>query len=333
MFIKKILKSVFASLCGTYFRLFKQSKLENALTVFVYHDVTDTPSEFSKATGLCVPPAILDFQLKFIKKYFNVITPDDLISNTIPKRAAMVTFDDGEINMFRTALPIIEQNKIPTVYFLNVEPVSGAIFRSGLITYLLEKDEGFRDYLINVVGRDNLKRPLFVNCTREIVGSYMKLCGKDFKDELSSFTGPFANEDDLLNTSESRYIYYANHLYNHDIAITLSDEELKDSFVMNTQKLQSYKNFTNLFAFPFGQPVTTFSERQVGLCLSFGADRVFSSLPVVNYVPSEAYLHRIALTSFNDTVPKIFYQIFYMETIRHNAIFKYIKKTLRPAPP
>ncbi|MBF0486871.1 MAG: polysaccharide deacetylase family protein [Nitrospirae bacterium] len=332
MFSKKILKGVFASFAGAYFRLFKKAKLEDALTVFLYHDVTHSPSEFSKLYKLNVPPDVFDFQLRFIKNNFNVVSPDELISGELPPRAAMVTFDDGVKGFFSDAAEIIENNAVPTVIFLNTEPVSGVIFQSGLITYLCEKEEGFREYLLSVVGRENIITPLFLNCTREIVNSYLKLSGKDFQDAVEGFVGPFASEDDLIKTSHSRYIYYGNHLYNHDVALTLSDDELRESYLKNMEKLQSFKNFTNLFAFPFGQPGTTFSERQIGLCLSLGAQKVFSSYPVINYTPSDSYLHRIALTDFNDTNSKIWYQIFYTE-IRNNYIFKSMKKALQRKKP
>ncbi|MBF0553793.1 MAG: polysaccharide deacetylase family protein [Nitrospirae bacterium] len=334
MFDKKFLKDEFATFAGTYFRLFKKSKLENTLTVFLFHDVTYTPSEFSRMYKLNVPPDIFDFQLKFIKNNFNVITPDELISGELPPRAAMVTFDDGVKGFFSDAVEIIENNEVPTVIFLNTEPASGVIFQSGLITYLCEKEEGFKEYLLSVAGRENIITPLFLNCTREIVNSYIKLSGKDFKDAVEGFVGPFASEEELLKTSHSRYIYYGNHLYNHDVALTLSDEALTSSYLKNMEKLQSFKNFTNLFAFPFGQPGTTFSERQIDLILSLGAQKVFSSYPVINYSPStRTYLHRIALTDFNSTEFKTWYQIFYTEIIKNNNFFKSMKKVLQRKKP
>ncbi|MEO5361017.1 MAG: polysaccharide deacetylase family protein [Nitrospirota bacterium] len=327
MFNKNVLKGGFATVAGACFKLFKKSKLNHALTVFLYHDVTYTPSEFSKMYKLNVPPDVFDFQLKYINNNFNVITPDELIRGDIPPRAAMVTFDDGMKGFFSDAARIIDNNRVPTVIFLNTQPTGGGIFQSGLITYLCEKEEGFKEYLRRAVGYENIIAPLFLNCTREIVNNYISQSGKDFKDAVDRFVGPFASEDDLLMTSESKYIYYGNHLYNHDVALTLSDDELRESYQKNEEKLQSFKNYTNLFAFPFGQPGTTFSEGQIGIIRSLGAQKVFSSYPVINYTPSNAYLHRIALTDFNDTGLKIWYQIFYNE-IRNNPAFKSIKKAL-----
>ncbi|MBF0516683.1 MAG: polysaccharide deacetylase family protein [Nitrospirae bacterium] len=324
---KKTLKGGFAACAGSYFRLFKQSEIKHALTVFLYHDVTYSPSEFSKMYNLNVPPDLFDFQLKYIKSCFNVITPDELIRGEIPPRAAMVTFDDGVKGFFSDAAEIIEHNKVPTVIFLNTQPVSGVIFRSGLITYLCVKEEGFKEYLINAVGKGNLISPLFLNCTRAIVDSYVQRCGKDFKEAVEGFVGQFASDDDLKKTSESKYIYYGNHLYNHDVALTLSDDELRESYMKNMEVLLTFKNFTNLFAFPFGQPRTTFSERQIDLIVSYGAKKVFSSYPVINYNPLNSYLHRIDLTDFNDTRSKIWYQVFYAG-IRNNSIFKSLKKAL-----
>lgn len=333
MFGKKKLKGVFASLAGTYFRLFKKAKLENALTIFIYHNVTNTPSELSKIYKLNVPPDMFDFQLRYIKKIFNVITPAQLIDGDIPPRAAMITFDDGLKDFFSNAAGIIEKNKVPAVIFLNTGHVAGDIFYSGLIAYLCAKDKGFKEYLLTALGKENIKSPLYLNCTRELVNSYIKQSGKDFKDDVERFAGIFASEDDLRKTSESPYIYYGNHLYNHDIALTLPDEELKASYIKNMEKLQSFKNFTPLFAFPFGQPGTTFSEKQVDLLLSLGARKVLSSYALVNYAPSDNYLHRIMLTDFNNTRSKIWYEIFYMEILEGNYIFESIRKAFQRRKP
>ncbi|MEO5357047.1 MAG: polysaccharide deacetylase family protein [Nitrospirae bacterium YQR-1] len=325
MLNKKSLKSLFATFAGAYFRVFKNSVLNNTLTVFLYHDVSNTPSEFSRLYNLNVFPDLFEFQIKYIKECFNVISPQQLISGSVPPRAAMVTFDDGLKGIFSNAVEILNKNEVPAVIFLNMEPISGEIFYSGLITWLCEKENTFAEHLLGSTGKEHISKPYFLHCTREIVNSWIKQSGRDFKNDVYRFTGPFASEDDLLRASESPYIYYANHLYNHDVALSLSDDELKASYMQNMEKLKCYKNYTNLFAFPFGQPETTFSEKQIEIILSMGADKVFSSLPNLNYSVHSPYLHRIALTDFNNTRLKILYQVFYNE-MKVNYIFKSLKK-------
>ena len=64
-----------------------------------------------------------------------------------------------------------------------------------------------------------------------------------------------------------------------------------------------------MFAFPFGQPDTCFSKRQIELLLENGAKKVFSTYPVINSDVSAPYLHRITLDTVNNTKSRIWFNI------------------------
>ena len=64
-----------------------------------------------------------------------------------------------------------------------------------------------------------------------------------------------------------------------------------------------------MFAFPFGQPGTCFSERQIELLIENGAKKVFSSYPVLNSDVTTQYLHRIPLHSLINTNSRIWFKI------------------------
>ena len=74
-------------------------------------------------------------------------------------------------------------------------------------------------------------------------------------------------------------------------------------------ELNNYPNTRNLFAFPFGQPISTYSKDQIQLIKKNGAQFVFSSYPLVNSNISSSYLHRIPLDSTNNTKAKIWFNI------------------------
>ena len=109
-------------------RPLNQSITKNGLTVFCYHDVSSNPSEFSEKFGLNVYPEEFNFQINFINRNFNVISPDDLIGGQVPENAAMITFDDGFRSYFKNAVPILEKYNSPSMIFLNMAPVKGDIF-------------------------------------------------------------------------------------------------------------------------------------------------------------------------------------------------------------
>jgi hypothetical protein len=301
---KKALKSAY----GRYYYLRSSSLIKNALSVFCYHDVTNNPSELSQKYDLNVYPQIFDFQIGFIKKNFNIITPDDLLENRIPASAALITFDDGFLSFFEEAIPILEKHQVPALIFLNMEPVQGAVFFSGLITYLCNKEPEFVAYLEEKRVGDRAY-PLFLSCSQEIVTEYLKQVENDFATEVSAYHGKFAREVHLQNAAKNRLIYFGNHLYNHYVPRLLSDRDLVSSFEKNVYYLKRYQNYRNLFSFPFGQPNSCFSDDQVSLLQEKFDSIVFSSSGRINY-KFGTFFDRLALTSAHDCPSKIWAQVF-----------------------
>ena len=108
---------------------------DKALCVFVYHDVSSSPSMFNSHYEINIPPDIFRKQMEEIKAYFNVINPDQLLDDSYDKPAALVTFDDGCLSYFKEALPILEELKIPSINFVNMGSIEGKTFWPGLIAY------------------------------------------------------------------------------------------------------------------------------------------------------------------------------------------------------
>ena len=307
--IKSLIKIPIREIFGYYYSLFKKSYTIDALTIFCYHDISNNPSEFSYKYDLNVPPDIFDYQIEFINKNFNIISPDDLLVGEIPGQAALITFDDGFKSYFETAVPILEKYSLPSIIFLNMAPIKGEIFWSGLITYLCDKSPEFYDHIISRTKFYLEKKPLYLYCSREIVNSFLKIKGKTFRNEVKEFVGDFATQKELKSVTTNNLVYFGNHLYNHDVPLLLSEKELLESYRKNEDELKKYPNSRNMFAFPFGQPDSSFSQQQIELLQENGAEKIFSTYMVPNANISAPYLHRIPLHSFNDTKARIWFNI------------------------
>ncbi len=188
-------------------------------------------------------------------------------------------------------------------------PINGEIFWSGLITYLCENSSDFYHHVTTSSEYYLKEKPLYLYCSREIVNSYLEIKGKTFKSEVDKFVGDFATKDDLESVSSKELVYFGNHLYNHDVPLLLSDKQILESYRKNEDELRKYPNSRNMFAFPFGQPDTCFSGRQIELLLENGAKKVFSAYPVINSDISAPYLHRIPLDIRNNTKSRIWFNI------------------------
>lgn len=301
--LRQLVRSVF----GAALLPIRRSVTRNALTVFVYHDVSDQPSEFSDTCGLNVPPDVFTYQCEFIRDHFNPVSPDDLLQGDIPEHAALITFDDGFISYLTTAVPILEKFDIPSLLFLNMEPVEGSVFWAGLLTWLCDQED-FRRYLVNA-GTGTPDLPCYLNCSRALVDSYLADSGFEHEPRIKEYVGRIVTGEDLELAAGHPLIFYGNHLFNHYVPRLMSDEELLNSYLENEQALRRFTNYRNMFAFPFGKPRTCYSDSQIELLMRNGARRIFSTHPAVNPVHSANLLHRIPMHPFNDSGSRIWFHI------------------------
>lgn len=314
-FVKSALRPTLGYIFGYAGRPF----LKNALTVFLYHDVSETPGEFSRVYDLNVDPRVFRFQMEFIQEHFNVISPDDFLQSHLPARAALVTFDDGLRGYFQNAVPILAELQIPSLIFLNMEPIQGEIFWSGLITYLCYKKADFVTFLKQKIRVIDDSQPLYLYCSKALVEEYLGQQTAALQAEAAVFTGEFAQEQDLRKTAGNPLVFFGNHLFNHEVPIFMPKEALVGSFLKNTRALKEYPGYRNWFSFPFGQPGSCFTREQIAILRQQGAQKIFSAYPLVNFDARSHYLHRIALNSSHDSFSKIWFQI-WSRTVRDKFV-------------
>ena len=126
MFNKSLLKSLLIRFSG--YETYKWATRKNGLYCFNYHRIGDcTLTPFDPNIYSCT---VLQFkkQLQFIKKYFQVITLDEallLTENKLPlnKRYALITFDDGYIDNYEEAYPVLKEEGISAVFFIPTDYV------------------------------------------------------------------------------------------------------------------------------------------------------------------------------------------------------------------
>ncbi len=307
--IKRLLKASIISSIGVIGKSLYRIALRNAFVVFVYHDVSDNPSEFSRIFNLNTLPAVFERQIEFIKNNFNIISPDDMLRGNIPINAALITFDDGMRSCFTRAIPFLLKQNIPSIVFLNMEPVKGGTFWAGLTTYLCKKNQNFQEYIKKIIPKKSDEKSLYLFCDKEIIEGFIKNADKSFKEEVSEFVGEFATENDLKSVSLNPLVFLGNHLFNHEIPSLLSDTEFIRSFICNQNELQKYPNYRNIFSFPFGQPRICYSQRHIEVLLKNGVKKLFSSSGGINYDLKSNCLDRIVLYSNHDSFVKMRGQI------------------------
>ncbi len=110
-----VIRSAIKKTLGFSFRFVPEVRraLERSLTVFVFHEVSDHPSEFAKQYDLAISTRTFRRQICWIQSNFNVVHPTDLLRGMrLPNRAALISFDDGFLGSFENVIASYQQDPI-----------------------------------------------------------------------------------------------------------------------------------------------------------------------------------------------------------------------------
>lgn len=105
--------------------------LRGKTTVIMYHRVIDDSRRdlANSNPGIIVSPTTFDMHMRSLRQHFNPIALELLQANIengvpLPERSCLVTFDDGWIDNYQVAFPIIRKYQIPVTIFLPTDYIS-----------------------------------------------------------------------------------------------------------------------------------------------------------------------------------------------------------------
>lgn len=103
----------------------------------LYHSVEPQPGSFTAGLNVTVSPATFAAQLDYLQKHYRVVGPDDITPGDRRSRELVISFDDGYANVYRHALPLLEQRRLPACVYLVTSAVKGRLIWVNLLNYAL----------------------------------------------------------------------------------------------------------------------------------------------------------------------------------------------------
>ncbi len=96
----------------------KSSWRQNRLLILAYHGIS-LEDEHLWNPELFIPPDFLRRRFELIRQHNCTVLPlneaiDCLYNKTLPKKAVVITFDDGNYDFYQQAFPIIKEFNFPT---------------------------------------------------------------------------------------------------------------------------------------------------------------------------------------------------------------------------
>ncbi|MGH8249504.1 MAG: polysaccharide deacetylase family protein [Steroidobacteraceae bacterium] len=100
-------------------------RLRQRIVVLTYHRVLprERQADSYSAAGILVTPSVFDMQMRFLRRHFTPLSWDEFLRilrerAPVPRRACLVTFDDGWHDTLEFALPVLRRHAIPAVLFI-----------------------------------------------------------------------------------------------------------------------------------------------------------------------------------------------------------------------
>jgi peptidoglycan/xylan/chitin deacetylase (PgdA/CDA1 family) len=122
---------------------FGRSFNKNSLTVLTYHRIDDpNRADFDTFTpNVSATPEDFDRQMDYIARWFNVVSTRQVVEwlrgeKELPSHAALITFDDGYLDNYTNAYPILRKHNFPAIIFLTTNHIESDLpFYWDLIAY------------------------------------------------------------------------------------------------------------------------------------------------------------------------------------------------------
>jgi peptidoglycan/xylan/chitin deacetylase (PgdA/CDA1 family) len=119
----------------------------SGLRVALYHDVGASPGPCTDGLGVTVSPEVWTKHLDYYEREYAIVDLETVLHGRLPKRALLITFDDGYRSVLETVAPELRRRGLPAVLF----PVVAALGNGRLLL------DNLLCYLANTVGLDRLE--------------------------------------------------------------------------------------------------------------------------------------------------------------------------------
>jgi len=289
--------------------------------ILIYHSVVDCILGFNMWTHM--PLNRFAAHMRVLKQQANVIPLTKMISSIqkgkLPKYSVAVTFDDGFVNNFTRAFPVLQHYNIPATIFLSTAFV-------GTTKFFWPERLAFRLMRTNLKKINVLDQEFSLNSDEDRCNAYThlrdylkKLHPKEIDTELKKIENmlnikeAFNNDpiyqewlplnwDQVKDMEDSGLIEFGGHTADHHILsrLNLSEAEEQIKACKNALDL-NLKYPTKLWAYPNGEK-NDFSDDHKVLLQKYGFLYNFSTIPSYISINSETNtIGRIGIGSQTDT--------------------------------
>ena len=274
------------------------NRLRNQSVVLTYHRVLDDERAplTNSHPGIVVSDSVFEMHMRVLRQHFNPISLDEFQAHLeqkaiLPERSCLVTFDDGWLDNYEIAFPIIQKYKIPAVIFLPVNYISGdSMFWQEEIQMMLSRmlssdDEEQRAKLVKILESERTFREPTNADIRSYVVKLKSLSDTEINRVLGIIRNEFGSYDesphynryltwDQVLEMQAAGITFASHALSHRKLCGLSDAQCRNELAASRAFLEERLGHpVRAIAYPNGD----YDERVIGEAKKTGYSMAFST--------------------------------------------------------
>lgn len=279
---------------------------KSQISILVYHRVGDSTDEWS-LNPLC--EKIFEYHVKYLSRNnFEIVSLNDLSEmityGTLPKKAAVITFDDGYKDNYEVAFPILKKYNAPATIFLATGPVEEKkLFWWDLVnyvlfhtdkesidikdigTYQLSCDEDRSNAGLNI--QEKLKK-VDNNKKESLIDELINLTDVNIPEKLGNKYVLSWKEIKRMNKNS---IEFGAHTVNHPILTNVSLDEAKWEILNSKNSIEeNLGTDVNSFAYPNGD----FNDNISSLVENIGFNSSVSTFPMSIVKKSTSDLYQLS---------------------------------------
>lgn len=234
--------------------------------IFMYHRISED------AQGSGIDQESLRYQMRLIRQHFNPMPLSDLVSSytcgEATPHAVAVTFDDGYMDFYEYALPVLKEEGIPATVFVSTGFIDGDIWLwPDKLRYCFEHTS---EPKLEILG---VELPLNTNNERfkawDLIADYCLLIGNEEKNDLIMTVANLLNivlptippkryagmTWSQVREAVSEGIDVGSHSVTHPRLTSLSKQELFEEVKTSKTRIEEeIGQKVNAFCYPNGQP-------------------------------------------------------------------------------
>jgi peptidoglycan/xylan/chitin deacetylase (PgdA/CDA1 family) len=251
-------------------------------------------------------PTVAEFDalLGFLKRFFNFLRLDEaaqrLETGSLPKNAAVITFDDGYKDNYTNALPVLQKHNVPATFYITTGFIGGGCMWNDKIIHSIVKSPhqtidlqalGMRE---KILGDRAQRKELAI----EVLGKVKHMPYNqrlDMVESICDIAGGAVPTDLMMTVEEVKALHdsgmeIGGHTVTHPILTSLGKKYAIDEISQGKETLESWLGVSlKTFAYPNGKPNTDYNLDHVNALKSLGFKAAVSTAWGITHQESDVY--------------------------------------------